>query len=87
MPVNPFESMPAMLGRHSIAFDKFLESFNELKENGRAKEYITFSPGDNLDNMDNLTRLSLLPNPVSLLNQSKAQILFLSVHSYCLVLC
>ncbi|KAH6808743.1 hypothetical protein C2S51_026526 [Perilla frutescens var. frutescens] len=71
MPVNPFDNMPAMLGRHTVAVDKFFESFNELKENGRAKEYIKLSPSDNLDNMDNISRLSLLANPASLLKQSK----------------
>ncbi|KAL1548485.1 protein ALWAYS EARLY 3-like isoform X2 [Salvia divinorum] len=71
MPVNPFEIMPAMLGRHIITVDKFFESFNELKENGRAKEYIKLSPNAILDNMDDISRLSLLANPASLLKQSK----------------
>ncbi|KAL1543106.1 protein ALWAYS EARLY 3-like isoform X2 [Salvia divinorum] len=71
MPVNSFESMPAMLGRHTITADKFFESFNELKENGRTKEYIKLSPSDNLDNMDDISALSLLANPASLLKQSK----------------
>ena len=82
MPVNPFEIMPAMLGRHTITVDKFFESFNELKENGRAKEYIKLSPNTNLDNMDDISRLSLLANPASLLKQSKALFLFLPVHSH-----
>ncbi|KAG6428118.1 hypothetical protein SASPL_112367 [Salvia splendens] len=82
MPVNPFEIMPAMLGRHTITVDKFFESFNELKENGRAKEYIKLSPNANLDNMDDISRLSLLANPASLLKQSKALFLFLPVHSH-----
>ncbi|XP_042050498.1 protein ALWAYS EARLY 3-like isoform X2 [Salvia splendens] len=71
MPVNPFEIMPAILGRHTITVDKFFESFNELKENGRAKEYIKLSPNTNLDNMDDIFRLSLLANPASFLKQSK----------------
>ncbi|XP_042037085.1 protein ALWAYS EARLY 3-like isoform X2 [Salvia splendens] len=70
MPVNPFENMPAMLGRHTITAEMF-ESFNQLKENGRAKEYIKLSPSDNLDNMDDISALSLLANPGSLLKQSK----------------
>lgn len=82
MPVNPFENMPAILGRHAINVDKFLESFNEVKENGRAK----LSPSDNLENMDDISRLSLLANPASLLKQSKAQIRFLPVHSCWFVL-
>lgn len=78
MPVNPFENMPAMLGRHVIAVDKFFESFNELKENGRAKDYVQLSPSDHLDNMDKLSTLT------SLLKQSKAQVFFLSFVLNCL---
>lgn len=80
MPVNPFENMPAMLGRHTISAEMFFESFNQLKENGRAKEYIKLSPSDNLDNMDDISALSLFANPASLLKQSK--VIFLPVHSY-----
>ncbi|XP_047978072.1 protein ALWAYS EARLY 3-like [Salvia hispanica] len=68
MPVNPFENMPAMLGRHTITAEMFFESLNQLKENGRAKEYIKLSRSDNLDD---ISALSLLANPASLLKQSK----------------
>ncbi|KAL0388759.1 UNVERIFIED_CONTAM: protein ALWAYS EARLY 3 [Sesamum radiatum] len=52
MPLNPLENMPALLGRHTVAVDKPFENFNELQINGRAKEYIKLSPGDNLDSID-----------------------------------
>ncbi|KAI3469413.1 hypothetical protein Pfo_026076 [Paulownia fortunei] len=71
MPLNPFENMPALLGRHTVAVDKFFENVNELKINGRAKEYIKLSPGDNLDNIDGISQLSSLANPASLLKQTK----------------
>ncbi|KAL8524983.1 hypothetical protein ACS0TY_014569 [Phlomoides rotata] len=71
MPVNPFENMPALIGRHTVAADKFFENFNELKENGHAKDYIKLSPSDNLDNADVIHQLSSLANPSSLLKQTK----------------
>lgn len=83
MPVNPFENMPAMLGRHTITAEMFFESLNQLKENGRAKEYIKLSRSDNLDD---ISALSLLANPASLLKQSKARLLFLPALSYYFVL-
>ncbi|KAK6130513.1 hypothetical protein DH2020_035741 [Rehmannia glutinosa] len=63
MPLNPFETMPALLGRHTVSVDKFFENINELKINGHAKEYIKLSSGDNLDNNDGISQLSSLANP------------------------
>lgn len=71
MPMNPFENIPALLGRHPVSVDKFFENFNELKENGQAKDYIKLSPSDNLDNVDGIHQLSSLANPSSLLKQTK----------------
>ncbi|KAG8369996.1 hypothetical protein BUALT_Bualt14G0071700 [Buddleja alternifolia] len=42
MPSNPFENMPALLGRHAVAVDRFFENFNELQINGK------LSPGNNV---------------------------------------
>lgn len=71
MPVNPFENMPALIGRHPVAVDKFFENINELKENGQAKDYIKLIPSDNLDNVDGIHQLSSIANPSSLLKQTK----------------
>ncbi|GER55920.1 hypothetical protein STAS_33618 [Striga asiatica] len=65
MPLNPFENMPALVGRHTVPVDKFTENINELKMNGHATEYIKFFPGDNLDNKDGLLQLSSLANPAT----------------------
>lgn len=83
MPVNPFENMPAMLGRHVVTVDKFFESFNELKENGRAKDYVRLSPSEHLENLSRLSK-SLLANPGNLLKQSKAKVFFLPFRFNCL---
>ncbi|XP_060197837.1 protein ALWAYS EARLY 3-like [Lycium barbarum] len=65
MPLNPFENMPTLLTRHADAVDKFFESFNELKVNARANEFIKFPAGDNMENGD-------ISNPISnLLKQTK----------------
>lgn len=72
MPMNPFDNIPALLGRHPVSVDKFFENFSELKENGQAKDYIKLSHGDNLDNVDGIHQLSSLANPSSLLKQTKA---------------
>ncbi|XP_073277623.1 protein ALWAYS EARLY 3-like [Primulina huaijiensis] len=58
MPLYPFENMPAMLGRHTVAADKFLENFNELQINGRSKEYMKLSSSDILESSDGLSQLS-----------------------------
>ncbi|PIN18023.1 Retinoblastoma pathway protein LIN-9/chromatin-associated protein Aly [Handroanthus impetiginosus] len=71
MPLNPFDNMPALLGRHTVSVDKFFENFNELKINGQAKEYSMHAPGDNLDNIDGIPQLSLSANPASSLKQPK----------------
>ncbi|KAL2506685.1 Protein ALWAYS EARLY 3 [Abeliophyllum distichum] len=71
MPLNPFENMPALLWRHAFTVDKILENFNELKMNGQVKEYVKFSPGDNLDNIDGLSHSSPAHSASSLLKQTK----------------
>ncbi|CAI9776866.1 unnamed protein product [Fraxinus pennsylvanica] len=71
MPSNPFENMPALLWRHALIVDKFFENFNELKMNGQVKEYVKFSPGDNLDNVDGLSHSSPAHSASSLLRQTK----------------
>ncbi|KAL0376476.1 UNVERIFIED_CONTAM: protein ALWAYS EARLY 3 [Sesamum calycinum] len=69
MPLNPLENMPALLGRHTVAVDKPFENFNELQINGRAKEYIKLSPGDNLDSIDGISQLPPLANPTNSVHQ------------------
>ncbi|KAL3641971.1 hypothetical protein CASFOL_012786 [Castilleja foliolosa] len=71
MPLNPFENMPAMLGRQTIAVDKYFENLNESKLNGRAQELMKLCPGDNVDNTDCISQLSPLAKPASLLRQTK----------------
>lgn len=72
MPLNPFENMPASLWRHAVTVDKFFENFNELKMNGQVKEFVKFSPGDNLDNVDGLSHSSPAHSASTLLKQAKA---------------
>ncbi|CAA3020975.1 ALWAYS EARLY 3-like [Olea europaea subsp. europaea] len=71
MPLNPFENMPASLWRHAVTVDKFFENFNELKMNGQVKEFVKFSPGDNLDNVDGLSHSSPAHSASTLLKQAK----------------
>lgn len=57
MPLNPLENMPASLARHKFSDEKFLENFNELKMNGRSKDwktgmYMKFARSENLENAD-----------------------------------
>ncbi|KAK4483286.1 hypothetical protein RD792_010471 [Penstemon davidsonii] len=47
MPANPFDNIPALLGRGTVAVDRFFDNCH-----GLAKEYVKLSPGDNLDNID-----------------------------------
>lgn len=72
MPLYPFENMPALLWRHALTVDKFFEIFNELKMNGRVKENVNFSLGDNLDNVDGLSHSSPAHSASGLLKQTKA---------------
>ncbi|KAL7104987.1 hypothetical protein ACP275_07G016600 [Erythranthe tilingii] len=71
MPLNPFENVPALLGRRTVGVDKFYETFNELNINEQAKEFMKLSPGGNLDSTDGLYQLSSLGGPATLLNQKK----------------
>ncbi|KAL0393230.1 UNVERIFIED_CONTAM: protein ALWAYS EARLY 3 [Sesamum radiatum] len=71
MPFNPFENMPALLGAHPIAVDKFFENFNELKINGRAQDFMKLYSGDNVDNADGISELSPLANRASSSNLTK----------------
>ncbi|XP_022851476.1 protein ALWAYS EARLY 3-like isoform X2 [Olea europaea var. sylvestris] len=71
MPLYPFENMPALLWRHALTVDKFFENFNELKMNGRVKENVNFSLGDNLDNVDGLSHSSPAHSASGLLKQTK----------------
>ncbi|XP_059280629.1 protein ALWAYS EARLY 3 [Lycium ferocissimum] len=72
MPLNPFENMPTLLTRHADAVDKFFESFNELKVNARANEFIKFPAGDNMENGDVFSHFSPSSHPISnLLKQTK----------------
>ncbi|GFQ03980.1 protein always early 3 [Phtheirospermum japonicum] len=65
MPLNPFENMPAMLGRQTIAVDKYFENLNEIKLNGRAQELMKLCPGDNVDNVDGISQLSPIAKPAT----------------------
>ncbi|KAI3459287.1 hypothetical protein Pfo_015950 [Paulownia fortunei] len=80
MPLNPFENMPTLLGRQTIAVDNFFENFNELKINGRAQEFLKLCPGDNVDNTDGISQLSPLAKPASLLKQTKEYLKYDLVH-------
>ncbi|MCE0481941.1 hypothetical protein HAX54_040154 [Datura stramonium] len=72
MPLNPFENMPTLLTRHANAVDKFFESFNELKMNARANEFMKFPVGDSMGNGDVPSHFSPPSNPISnLLKQTK----------------
>lgn len=72
MPLYPFENMPAMLGRRTVAADKFLENFNELQINGRSKEYLKLSSSDILESSDDLSQLSPFANLSNSLKLTKA---------------
>ncbi|KAM3357901.1 protein ALWAYS EARLY 3 isoform X1 [Capsicum galapagoense] len=72
MPLNPFENMPTLLTGHADAVDKFFESFNELKMNARANEFMKFPAGDSTENGDVSSHFSPPSHPVSnLLKQTK----------------
>ncbi|KAL2459632.1 Protein ALWAYS EARLY 3 [Forsythia ovata] len=72
MPLTLFKNMHAWLGRQTDSVDMFFGSSNELKMNGRAKEFMKISLGDNLDNIDSLSHLSPSAHPASsLLKQTK----------------
>lgn len=72
MPRNPFENMPSSLKRHADGVDKFFESFNELKVNARAHEFMKFPVGDNMENGDVFSHFSPPSHPISnLLMQNK----------------
>lgn len=77
MPLNPLENMPTSLASQTISIDKFFESFNELKSNGRAKDqriegYPKLTPGENLETADDPSHLSPSTYPLSdLLRQAK----------------
>lgn len=71
MPLNPFENMPALLGRLTVGVDKFFENFNDLKVNGQTKEHIKLPPGENLDIINAAPQISTLANPATLLKQIK----------------
>ncbi|XP_015165279.1 protein ALWAYS EARLY 3-like [Solanum tuberosum] len=72
MPRNPFENMPTSLKRHADGVDKFFESFNELKVNVRANEFMKFPVGDNMENGDVFSHFSPPSHPISnLLMQNK----------------
>ncbi|KAJ8539716.1 hypothetical protein K7X08_013968 [Anisodus acutangulus] len=72
MPLYPFENMPTSLKRHANTVDKFFESFNELKVNVRANEFMKFPSGDNTDNGDVFSHFSPPTHPISnLLKQTK----------------
>lgn len=72
MPLNPFENVPALLGRHTVGVDKYFENFNDLRISEQAREYIKLSPGDDLDNSDGPYPLSSLGDPASLMKPKKA---------------
>ncbi|OIS96765.1 PREDICTED: protein ALWAYS EARLY 3 [Nicotiana attenuata] len=72
MPLNPFENMPTLLTRRADAVDKFFESFNELKVNARANEYMKFPACDNMENGNVFSHFSPPSHPISdLLKQTK----------------
>ncbi|XP_055818262.1 protein ALWAYS EARLY 3-like [Solanum dulcamara] len=72
MPLNPFENMPTLLTRHADAVDKFFESFNELKMNARANEFMKFPAGDSMENGDISSHFSPPSRPISnLLKQTR----------------
>ncbi|CAN4091711.1 unnamed protein product [Withania somnifera] len=72
MPLNPFENMLTLLTRHADAVDKFFESFNELKMNARANEFMKFPVGDSMENVDVSSHSSPPSHPISsLLKQTK----------------
>lgn len=71
MPLNPYDNMPALFGRHTVPSDRLFENLNDLKVNGLPREYIKLSPHDHLDNVDGISQLSPLANPASL-KQTKA---------------
>ncbi|CAN4104555.1 unnamed protein product [Withania somnifera] len=71
MPLNPFENMPTSLKRHADGVDKFFESFNELKVNAQANEFMKI-PVDNMENGDVFSHFSPPSHPISnLLMQTK----------------
>ncbi|KAK4379985.1 hypothetical protein RND71_001847 [Anisodus tanguticus] len=72
MPLNPFENMATLRTRHADAVDKFFESFNELKMNARANEFMKFPASDNMENGDVFSHFSPPSHPISnLLKQTK----------------
>lgn len=78
MPSSLFENMPTLLGRQTIAVDKFFEDLNELKINGRMQEFIKVCPGDNVDTSNGISQLSSLTTDAARpLKQAKAWILSL----------
>ncbi|XP_055813381.1 protein ALWAYS EARLY 3-like isoform X2 [Solanum dulcamara] len=71
MPLNPFENMPTSLKRHADGVDQFFGSFNELKVNVRANEFMKFPVGD-MENGDVYSHFSPPSHPISnLLMQTK----------------
>ncbi|KAL3812853.1 hypothetical protein ACJIZ3_014121 [Penstemon smallii] len=68
MPSNPFENIPALLGKNTVPLDKFFENFNELKVNGLAKEYMKLSPVDNRDNIIDGIQLKIIFHQVASTN-------------------
>ncbi|KAM3337589.1 protein ALWAYS EARLY 3 isoform X1 [Capsicum galapagoense] len=72
MPLNPFENMPTSFKRHAHGVDKFLGSFNELKVNVRANEFMKFPAGGNMENGEVFSPFSPPSRPISnLLTQTK----------------
>ncbi|XP_051127509.1 protein ALWAYS EARLY 3-like [Andrographis paniculata] len=71
MPLNPLENMPANLGRHTMAVDKVFETFNDLKLNGQAKDFVKLSLGENMENINSTPQMSQLTNSVGFLKQTK----------------
>ncbi|CAA0817669.1 Protein ALWAYS EARLY 3 [Striga hermonthica] len=69
-PLDPYENMPALLGRQRIAVDKFFENFNKMKINERPQELMKLGPGDNVGNSVGILQLPPA-GPESFLKQTK----------------
>ncbi|CAA0834815.1 Protein ALWAYS EARLY 3 [Striga hermonthica] len=57
MPLNPYENMPALLGRQSIAVDNFFENLSGMEVNERPPEFMKLGPGDNVVNNNVISQL------------------------------